>query len=92
MTYHHCFSNFASQYVIRKVQETQVGSKLNGTHQLLAYDDDVSLLGGNVDTIKKNTGTLNDASKKVGLEMDVEKTKYTLLSRHQNASQNSDVK
>jgi hypothetical protein len=41
----------------------QVGLKLNGTHQLLAYADDVNLLGDNMYTIKKNTETLSDASK-----------------------------
>jgi hypothetical protein len=58
-----------------------VGLKLNGTRQLLAYTDDVNLLGGNIATIKKNAETLTDASKDVGLEINVEKTKYT-LSRH----------
>jgi hypothetical protein len=58
--------------------------KLNGTHQLLAYADDVNLLGDNIDNIKKNTETLIDASKEVGLEINVEKTKYMLLSRYQN--------
>jgi hypothetical protein len=46
-----------------------VGLKLNGTHQLLIYAVDVNLLGDNMDTIKKNTETLIDASKEVGLEV-----------------------
>jgi hypothetical protein len=84
--------NPALEYAIRKVQENQVGLKLNGTHQLLAYTDGVNLLGDNIDAIKKNTETLIDASKEVGLEMNVEKTKYMLLSRHQNVGQNRDIK
>jgi hypothetical protein len=45
-------------------------------------------VGDNLDTIKKNTETLIDASKEVGLEINVEKTKYMLLSRHQNVGRN----
>jgi hypothetical protein len=48
-----------------------VGLKLNGTHQLLAYANDVNLLGDSIDAIKKNTETLIDASKGVGLEINV---------------------
>jgi hypothetical protein len=48
------FFNFALEYAIRKVQVNQVGLKFNGTHQLLAYADDVNLLGDIIDTIKKN--------------------------------------
>jgi hypothetical protein len=84
--------NFALEYVSGKVQEQQVGLKLNGTHQLLGSADDVNLLGDNIDSIKKDTETLIDDSKEVGLEINVEKTKYMLLSRHQNAGKNHDIK
>jgi hypothetical protein len=55
---------------------------------LLYYADDVNLLGDNIDTIKRNTQTLIDASKEIGLEVNTEKNKYMLLSRHRNAGQN----
>jgi hypothetical protein len=65
--------------IIRKVQENQVGLKLNGTYQLLVYPD-ANLLTDNTDTIKKNTETLIGASKEVGLEENPGKTMYMLLS------------
>jgi hypothetical protein len=39
-----------------------------------------------------NTEILNDASTEVCLETNVDKTKYMLLSRHQNVGQNRDIK
>jgi hypothetical protein len=60
--------SFALDYDIRKVQENQVELKLNGTHQVLVYADDVNLLGEKMDNIKKKTDNLFDASKEIGLE------------------------
>jgi hypothetical protein len=49
---------------------------LNETHQLLAYADDVNLLGDNTETTNNNKETLTDASKQGCLEVNVEKTMY----------------
>jgi hypothetical protein len=43
--------NFALEYPISKVQKNQVEMKLNGTHHLLVYVDDLNLLGDNIDTM-----------------------------------------
>jgi methionine synthase II (cobalamin-independent) len=48
------YLNVALEYAIRKVQEQQVELKLNGTHKLLAYADDVNLLGDKLENVKKN--------------------------------------
>jgi hypothetical protein len=64
---------------------------LNGTHQLLAYADYANPLGDNINTIEKKTQTLTDASKEVGLGINIEKSKYVLLSRHQNVAKNWDI-
>jgi len=77
--------NFALEYAIRRVQVNQDGLKLNGTHQVLAYADDVIILGGSVDTVKKNAEALVAATKEIGLEVNVHKTKYLTVSRDQNA-------
>jgi hypothetical protein len=73
------------EYAIRRVQENQEGLILNGTHQLLAYADDVNIVG-------ENTKSLLDASKEVGLEVNPEKTTYVLVSGCQNAGQRQSIK
>jgi hypothetical protein len=52
----------------------------------------VNLLGDNIDAMKKNAGTLMNASKEVGLEINTEKGKHMLLFRHRSARKNHDVK
>jgi hypothetical protein len=59
--------NFALEYAIRRVQENQEGLKLNGTHQLLAYIDNVNTVGKHIDTINENTEALLDDNEDVGL-------------------------
>jgi hypothetical protein len=51
----------------------------------------VNLVGDNIDTIKKNTETLINDSKDIGLETNIEKTKNMLLSRNQNVGRNLDI-
>jgi hypothetical protein len=62
------------------------------TYQLLAYADDVNLLWDNIETKKKNKETLIDASEEVGLQVNIEKTKYMLVSNQQNAGLNWDIR
>jgi len=59
--------------------------KLNGTHQLLAYADDVNILGGSVHTVKKIAETLVAATKEIGLEVNAHKTKNMTMFQDQNA-------
>jgi hypothetical protein len=76
---------------IRRIQANQRGLKLNGTHQLLVYPDDVNILGGSIHIIRKSTEALLIASKETGLEVNAEKTKYMVMSRDQNAGQNGNI-
>jgi hypothetical protein len=78
--------NFALEYAIRRV-----GLKLNGTHQLLVYADDVNILGGSGHTIKKRRN-FGSATKESGLEIIAYKTEYMVMSGDQNAGRSHIIK
>jgi hypothetical protein len=86
------FLNFALEYAIRRGKENQEGLKLNGTHQLLYYADNVNIVGENTDTVNKNTEALFDGSKEIGLELNPKKTKYMLMSRSLKIGQKHSIK
>ena len=66
--------------------------KLNGTHQLLAYANDVNILGGSTHTVKEKPEALVVATKEIGLEINVDKTKYMIMSRDQNAGRSHSMR
>jgi len=84
--------NFALEYAIRRVQVNQDGLKLNGTHQLLAYTDDVNILRGSIHTLKENAEALVPPTREIGLEVSADKTKYMVMSRDQNAGRIQSVR
>jgi len=84
--------NFALEYAIRRVQVNRDGLKLNGTHQLLAYVDDVNILAGSIHTLKENAEALVAATREIELEVSADKTKYVVMSRDQNAGRIQSVR
>ena len=54
-------------------------------HQLLAYADDVNILGGSIHTVKENAEAPVVATKETGLEVNADKTKYMVMSGEQTA-------
>jgi len=66
--------------------------KLNGTHQLLAYADDVNILGRSLHTLKENADALVTDTRENELEVSADKTKYMVMSRDQNTGRIHNVR
>ena len=76
-----------SEHSIGKFQAKREGLKLNGTHQLVHYDDEVNLSHETTNIVKRNAEALIVAS--IGLRATAEKTKCAFMSCDQNARQKS---
>jgi hypothetical protein len=77
------YSIFALKYTIIPLGGSEEDLKLNGTHQLLVYADDVNIYvytHTHIYTIKKDVEALVVASKEIGQEVNAGKTKYLVMS------------
>jgi hypothetical protein len=83
---------FALEYAIKRVKENQDVLNSNGTHQFLAYADDVNIFGGRVHTVKENAKVSVVATKDIGLEVNADKNKYMAMTRERNAGRDESVK
>ena len=83
--------NLVLEYAIKEMQKSNDGLQLNGTTQILTYADDIALLGDNKETLINNAKILLDKTKELGLQINVEKTKYMVTDRIQNIHNNGNL-
>ena len=65
---------------------------MNGTHQVLAYADDVNLIGDDIRTIERNADVLLNSCKDIGLAVNIGKTKYMGIGRNRGMVANAHIK
>ena len=65
---------------------------MNGTHQVLAYADDVNLIVDDIRKIEINADVLLNACKNIGLAVNTGKTKYMEIGHHQGLMANEHIK
>jgi len=55
---------------------------LNWFNQLFVFADDVDLIGDDIDALRGNTYVLVEACDEIGLQVNIEKTKYIIIRRN----------
>jgi thermostable 8-oxoguanine DNA glycosylase len=68
--------------VISGLTITPKGTIFNRMTQCIAYTDDTVLLGRSVNYLKETLEELKQGAKKVGLEINQDKTKYMIMTRN----------
>jgi len=77
--------NNSVEFEAKRIHLKQESLKSNCTHKLRFYADDVSILGGIVPAIEKNTNTWIAANKETGLKFNAGETKYIFMSQNREA-------
>ena len=65
---------------------------MNGTHQILAYADDVNLIGYDIRTIERNADVSLNAFKDISVAVDTGKIKYMEVARHRGLMANEHIR
>ncbi|PSN39682.1 hypothetical protein C0J52_14416 [Blattella germanica] len=82
--------NFVLEHVIKSLEDKE-GVQLNGIHKLLVYADDIILLGDSEEILKDNMHILRSNTRKLGLEVNVNKTKYMVTRRNASCNANGQL-
>ena len=78
-----CLFNFYAEYIMRnaELEETQAGSKIAGRNiNNLRYADDTTLMAESEEEPKSLLMKVKEESEKVGLKLNIQKTKITTSS------------
>ncbi|PSN38267.1 hypothetical protein C0J52_16903 [Blattella germanica] len=73
--------NLVLEHAIKSLEDKE-GVQLNGIHKLLVYADDIVLLGDSEGILKDKMHILRSNTRKLGLEVNVNKTKYMVTRRN----------
>ncbi|PSN38555.1 hypothetical protein C0J52_14819 [Blattella germanica] len=82
--------NFVLEHAIKSLEDKE-GVQLNGIHKLLVYADDIVLLGDSDEILKDNMHILRSNTRELGLEVNVNKTKYMVTRRNASCNGNGQL-